>query len=136
MAFEKFGDEEVRGALRAHVKDGEKIGMVESAEDAGFLFKTRETVGVGGYRLGEDLDGDGALEAGVAREIDFTLTAGAQGRDDFVGTEPGGVGEGHASGIITANEDDDECGQGFARIIGAGTGTREYRGFWRRPAGK
>ena len=35
------------------------------------------------------LDGDDAIEPGVARFVDLTHAAGANRREDFVGTEPG-----------------------------------------------
>src|SRR5262245_8660111 len=37
--------------------------------------------------LRKDLDGDGAIEAGVARSIDLTAPTGARGGDALVGSE-------------------------------------------------
>ena len=44
----------------------------------------------------QNLDGDGAVEAGVLGAIDLAHAARAKRREDFVGTEFGARGEGHA----------------------------------------
>ena len=43
---------------------------------------------VGRQVLGQHLDGDGALEARVARPVDLAHAARADRREDFVGAEP------------------------------------------------
>ena len=44
---------------------------------------------------GKNLDGDGAIEAGIDRAIDLAHAAGADRRDDFVRAEFGAGGERH-----------------------------------------
>jgi hypothetical protein len=38
-------------------------------------------------RLGENLDGDGAIEPGIARPIHFAHSTGTDGGEDFIRTE-------------------------------------------------
>ena len=52
--------------------------------------------------VGENLDRDDAFEAGVGRAVDFAHSAGAERRDDFVGTETRASGQGHESRVILA----------------------------------
>ena len=58
-------------------------------------------VGVGGDVLGEDLDGDGAVQAGVAGFVHLTHPARADGREDLVWAERGAGSEGHSYGTGT-----------------------------------
>ena len=45
--------------------------------------------------LEEDLDGHVAAQARVLRAIDFAHAAGAEHRDDFIGSQAGACGESH-----------------------------------------
>ena len=47
----------------------------------------RRSCGIGGNVLGQDLDRDGAIEAGVAGFVDLAHAAGTERRDDFVRAE-------------------------------------------------
>ena len=47
--------------LRANVMDRHQVGMVEGAENAGFLLKAGQPVLVGRERLGKNLNGNDAL---------------------------------------------------------------------------
>lgn len=58
-------------------------------QGAGFLFKAVAARRVGVEFGGKDFDGDVALEAGVTGFVDFAHAAGAEGCEDFVGTEFG-----------------------------------------------
>lgn len=51
------------------------------------MFGAGKDVVTMGDMFGEDLDGDGAVEAGVAGFVDFAYAAGTDGRNDFVGAE-------------------------------------------------
>ena len=95
LAFEQFGDDVGRAVGFADVEDGKNVGMVQGSGGAGFLGETLQAVLVSGERGGQNLDGDGAVEAGVAGAIDFAHSAGSDGRKDFVGTETASSGEGH-----------------------------------------
>ena len=52
-------------------------------------------IGVGGDVFGQDFDGDGAVQAGVASLVDLALAARAEGGLDLVGTEGGAGSERH-----------------------------------------
>lgn len=74
--------------------------MVERTEDAGFLLEAFEAVTIGREGFGENFDGDGALEAGVACAVDFAHSASAERGLNFVGAEFGAGVEGHAGRIV------------------------------------
>jgi hypothetical protein len=70
-----------------HTVDRGNVRMVQRGEDFGFTLKSRETFGIGGERLGQDLDRHVALQPHVARAINLAHTAGADGRKDLVRSE-------------------------------------------------
>ena len=47
--------------LRANVMDRHQVGMVQGAENAGFLLKPAKTIWVGRERLGKNLNGNHTL---------------------------------------------------------------------------
>ena len=51
--------------------------MIQRGEDFGFALEPREAFGIGGERLGQDLDRDVALQVGVAGAIHLAHAAGA-----------------------------------------------------------
>ena len=57
--------------------------------------KSGEAIRVAGKGVGQDLQRHVAAQLCVARAIDFTHRAGAQGSDDLVGAEATAWGEGH-----------------------------------------
>ena len=63
--------------------------MVQRGEDFRFALETGEPFRVGRERFGQDLDGDVAIEARVARPIDLAHPAGPEGGEDLVGAEAG-----------------------------------------------
>ena len=52
--------------------------MVETCQHLGFALEAGEALGVGGYRLGQDLDRDFAAQLGVFSAIDLTHAAFAE----------------------------------------------------------
>ena len=54
-------------------------------------------IGIGRDMLGEDPDGDGAIEAGVPRLVDLTHPASPEGGLDLVGAECGAGIKGHSA---------------------------------------
>jgi hypothetical protein len=66
VAFHEFHDQR---ALFDAV-DGGDSGMVEAGENLGFAGEARETVGVIGEEIGEDFDGDFAVQAGIDCAVD------------------------------------------------------------------
>jgi hypothetical protein len=101
FAFEVLHDQVVGAVLRADVVELADIGMIQGGEGAGFAFEALLQFGRGGEVRGEDLDGDGAVQAGVAGAIDFTHAAGAERRFDFIGAEFCAGGESHGFGDYT-----------------------------------
>jgi hypothetical protein len=70
--------------------------MIQRRDGAGFAFETEVGFGFFGEMLGEDFDGDGAVEASVARGVDFTHAACAQAGLNFVWAEFAACGESHS----------------------------------------
>ena len=56
-------------------------------------------LGVGGKALGENLDRDVAMEAGVPGAEDFAHSTGADGGDDLIRTETGTWTQRHRDGL-------------------------------------
>src|ERR1700686_2229976 len=69
--------------------------MIQAGYGLGFLIEALPQSWVGGKMRGKNLDGNGAVQAGVERAINFAHAARAERSDHLIGTEPGSVGEGH-----------------------------------------
>ena len=69
--------------------------MVQDPRCARFLLETAEAIRVSRKGGWKHLDGDLAAEPRVPRPIDLSHPARADGREDFVGTEPGAGGQWH-----------------------------------------
>jgi len=74
---------------RADVRVGQR------RDGPGFALEALTELGIGCERFGQDLDGDGAIQPRVARPIDLSHSAGANGRLDLVRAEAGAGGQGH-----------------------------------------
>jgi hypothetical protein len=61
------------------------VRVVQARDGLRLVLEPLLEIGVGGDVLGQDLDGDGAVQAGIAGFVDFTHTARAGGREDLVG---------------------------------------------------
>ena len=70
-------------------------GMVQAGDGAGFALEALAEIWAVGEMRREDFDGDDSVEARVARAIDLSHAAGAQGGDNLVGAEFGCWREGH-----------------------------------------
>ena len=78
--------------------------MVERGEEAGLALEAGEALRLGGEGRGEELDSDVAAELRVGGAVHLAHPAGAQGRHDEVGSEPGLGGKGQARGFyLTAS---------------------------------
>src|SRR5262249_34942661 len=95
FAFEQLRNDVGRAVLRAHVVDGEDIGVVQGAWRLDVLLETTQPVGVLGEAGRQHLDGHLAANARVAGAVDLAHAAGAERRQNFVWTEPGGWSERH-----------------------------------------
>ena len=90
LAFQQFGDYIGRAMVSANVrftdiKDRKDVGVVEGGRGAGFLREALQAVGVGGKRRGQNLDGDVALQAGVAGAVHLAHSTCTERRLNFVG---------------------------------------------------
>jgi hypothetical protein len=94
-AFEKLEHDVGIASLRAHVVEGQDVGVAQRGHGTRFLFEpllTWRAPGLGGR---EDLQGDRPAEPRVAGPVHLPHAALSEGRDDLVRTETGTSGEGH-----------------------------------------
>ena len=94
LAVHELGDDVRRrrpmsraGRRVAEFVDRENVRVRELRDAQRLALEACERVGIGGERRGEDLDGDEAVQARVARFPDFAHSARADGIEDFVRTE-------------------------------------------------
>ena len=73
----------------ANVVERADVWMIQRRECPGFALEPRHALGVGREQLGKNLDRDVAIELRVARPIDITHSARANGGEDFIWAEPG-----------------------------------------------
>src|SRR5260221_4180799 len=99
LALQQFAHYIMRAVLRAHVVDGEHVRMVEYACRARLLLEAAQGRGIAGEARGQNLDGDLAPDARVARAVDLAHAARAEESENFVGAEAGIRGERHGVSI-------------------------------------
>ena len=95
FTLEIFHDDVANAVLFADVVELADVGMIQGRDGAGFAFEACVRFGFFGEMFGENLDGDGAVEAGVARAVDFAHAACAEAGLNFVGAELGAGSERH-----------------------------------------
>lgn len=76
--------------------------MIQGGGGARLLLEAVQAVGVGREGHRQNLHGDVAPQARIARAVNLAHAAGADGGDDFVGTEPGARRQGHCTRILCA----------------------------------
>src|SRR4029077_9205179 len=103
FSLEKFHDDEVNAVLLPEIVELANVGVAQLGDGTSLAPEALQSVGTLGEMRGQNLDGDGAIEAGIGGAIDFAHAAGSDRPDDFVRAEFGAGGEGHAS-------DDYTCG--------------------------
>ena len=84
-----------RAVVRADVVERADVRVRERGDRAGLALEAHAAVRIGAQFGGEDLDGDRAVEAGVAGLVDLTHAARPNGGEDLVRAEAGAGGEGH-----------------------------------------
>src|SRR5262245_64507347 len=67
--------------------DAADVRMVQRGEHLGFALEPGEAIGIEREGFGEDLQGDVAIQRGVARTIDFAHAARAERGEDLVAAE-------------------------------------------------
>src|SRR5436190_19039218 len=76
--------------------------MVERRQHLCFALESHEPIRVGRKDFGKALDGDVAIQPGVARPVDFAHAARAERRPDFVDSDSRPGGQLHESRLILA----------------------------------
>jgi hypothetical protein len=87
FAFEEFHDQKVDAGLRADIVEMADVRMGDGRKRARFAFEAALEFGAARQMSRKDFDGDAAIEASVARAIDFAHAARTDGSDDFVRAE-------------------------------------------------
>src|ERR1700720_355072 len=84
LAIQELHGDERLAALLADVVDRADVGMVESRCGLRFTLKTGKSLGVPGYFIGQELEGDKAVQSGVLGLVDHTHPAATQLLHDAV----------------------------------------------------
>ena len=95
LPVEILHDQEVDPVLVADVMEGADVRVVQRRDGFGFSLESLLEIRISRNVLGQHLDGDGAVQAGVAGLVDLTHPARADLGGDAVGTERGAGLEGH-----------------------------------------
>ena len=86
QTFDELEHQRPYAAALLEAVDVPDVRVIHRGERHRLALKTPETIGIGRELLGQDLDGDVAIELRVAGAIDLAHPAGAESPDDFVGT--------------------------------------------------
>src|SRR5207249_7433943 len=84
FSFQKLSYQIGRSVMSSHLKDRENVGMTESGDGFGLNLEALQAVRFGRQQLGQNLDGDVAIQAGIAGAVDLAHTAGAERSEDFI----------------------------------------------------
>src|SRR5262245_50515948 len=87
LALEVLKHEVLGAILPADVVDRADVRVREGRDGLGLPLEPLAELRIGGLRVGEDLDRDGAVQARVPRLVDFAHAAGAERGEDFVRAE-------------------------------------------------
>ena len=110
-------------AFGADVVERDNVRMIERGGRARLLLEAGDAVGIGGDDLGQNLDGDIAMQAAVAGSVDLAHSANAENTQDRVRAQLRARGNGHVDGIVIAA---DSSGQpSRPRKPGAGKDRRD-----------
>ena len=88
-------DQEPDPVLAADVMKRANVRVVQAGDGLGLALEPLLQVGVRGDMLGQHLDGDGAVQAGVAGFVDLAHPTRANGREALVRAERGAWLQGH-----------------------------------------
>lgn len=89
--------------MRADVVDRENIRMVQRGDRARFSLEPAQPVGVSRQGFGQDLDGYVASKPAVPRPVHFPHATRPEGRENFIRSDFGTVGERHKSRTIISS---------------------------------
>ncbi len=103
LALDQFHHEGMHARRLLETVDGGDVRVVQGREGPRFALEARQAFGVGGKRIGEDLDRDLAAERGVGGAPDLALAALGKRSGDLVDAETGTGGEGQDAGSIAVS---------------------------------
>ena len=95
LALDELHDEGADAARLLEAVDRGDVRVLELGEELRLALEAGEAVGVGGERLGEDLDRDLALQLRVGRAVDDPHPALAERAGDLVAAEAGSRAQAH-----------------------------------------
>jgi hypothetical protein len=105
--LDQLHGKEVNALGFLHRVDGDDVGMVDGGESPGLSSETGQPVRIGRKRLGQDLDGDLAVEAGVEGSPDLTHAPLADLLDEaIVGEHLAGLESHRLRPLVTSLTDD------------------------------
>ena len=87
FALQVLHDQEVGTVLLADVVEGADVRVAQRGNCPGLTLEPLFEIRMSGDMLGQDFDGNGAVQAGVSGFVDFAHSSSAQWGLDFVGTE-------------------------------------------------
>ena len=94
-ALHVFHDNEVNPILPPNVVQRADVRMIQAGYGFGLALETLTTAHIVGEMRRKNLDGDPAVQPRIPRLIHLAHSAGANGRDNFVGAELRARGQGH-----------------------------------------
>ena len=94
-SLDELHDDRARAAALFEAVDVRDERMIQRREHPRLALEARQAIGIVDDRLGQDLDGDVAVEPGVARAIDLAHPTGADEPEDLERAEAAAFVEGH-----------------------------------------
>ena len=86
-AFDELEHQELRRTRSVEAVDRRDVRMIQCCEYLRLALEARDAIGILRDTVRQDLQRDVATELRIARAIHLAHPAGAERRDDFVGTE-------------------------------------------------
>lgn len=120
--FEKLHHQIICAILRADVVEMADMGMIQRGDSQSFALHPLIQFGRRRKMGSKNLDGDRAVEPGVAGKIHFTHTAGSERRLNFIKAKLCARGQRHWWDIITSGEQE---GRIETAILGDWSATRK-----------
>ena len=87
LALEQLADQKCGSLIGPEVVDGHDVGVGQRGDGLGFALEAGQAVGVFRDLGRQDLDGDDAVEVGVAGLVDLAHASGADDLEDLVVTQ-------------------------------------------------
>ena len=84
LPFHQLHDQRARRAALFQPVEMRDVGVVERGEDFSFALKASEPIGIAGEMLRQNLQGNVALQPGVAGAIHLAHATDAQSSEDFI----------------------------------------------------